>query len=273
VILQNKNSNNRNIVSLELKKASGSIPHAADVLTCLGSHVHTVTEIARQSGLGKSTVHRVLKLLERSQLAVEEPVSRRYYLGPLITRLTSNPVTTHEYLIICASEEMKRLSQLSEETVAMDIMIGTQIFPLYEVPSPHDLRVTQESRASGPVNAGASGKVLLAQLNEKQLHTAIGSIDIEAARATDRTVTSPELLLAQVREIRQQGYAVSYGERIDGALCISVPIKNYSLPVALSIVGPENRLQPRTKEAIAQMVISARRISESVTGIFEKLGS
>lgn len=153
----------------------------------------------------------------------------------------------------------------------MDIMIGIQIFPLYEVPSQHDLRVTQERSACGPINAGASGKVLLSQLNEKKLHIAIGNIG--AAKATDLNVTNPELLLAQVREIGHQGYAVSYGERIDGAMCISVPIKNYSLPVALSIVGPENRLQPKTKEAIAQMVISAGRISESVTSIFKKLGS
>jgi IclR family KDG regulon transcriptional repressor len=271
MVYENESPNKRDNILGEVKKASGSIPHAADVLTCLGSHVHTVTEIARQCRLGKSTVHHVLKLLEQSQMVVQDYDSRRYYLGPLITQLTSNPVTTHEYLILCANEEMKRLAQLSEETVAMDIMIGTQIFPLYEVTSPHDLRVTQEGRASGPVNAGASGKVLLSQLDEKQLRTAIDSIDV--AKATDRTVTSPELLLAQVREISHQGYAVSYGERIDGAICISAPIKNYILPVALSIVGPENRLQPKTQEAIAQMVISARRISENITGILMKLES
>jgi IclR family transcriptional regulator, KDG regulon repressor len=252
------------------KKASGSIAHAADILTCLSDDIHTVTDIARQSDLGKSTVHRVLKLLEKSLLVVQDPSSRRYYLGPLITRLASNPVTTHEYLIMCASEEMKRLAQLSEETVAMDIMIGTHCFPLYEVPSKHDLRVTQESRASGPVNAGASGKVLLSQLNEKQLRTAMATI--EPARTTDRTVTNTELLLAQVREVKQQGYAVSYGERIDGAMCISAPIRNYSLPVVLSIVGPESRLQPKTKDAVARIIISAKRISESVASISSQLG-
>jgi DNA-binding IclR family transcriptional regulator len=265
---RNNSPDKRNGATGVEKKATGSIAHAADVLTSLSNDVHTVTDIARQRGLGKSTVHRVLKLLEQSMLVVQDTTSRRYYLGPLITRLTSNPLTTHEYLIMCAAEEMKRLAHLSEETVAMDIMIGTQFFPLYEVPSRHDLRVTQESRASGPVNAGASGKVLLSQLNEKQLRNAIGSI--EPARATERTVTNPELLLAQVREIRQQGYAVSFGERIDGAMCISVPIKNYSLPAVMSIVGPESRLQAKTKSVVAEMLVSARRISETIASIFSQ---
>jgi DNA-binding IclR family transcriptional regulator len=253
----------------EEKKASGSIAHAADVLTCLSNDIHTVTDIARRCGLGKSTVHRVLKLLERPGLVVQDTVSRRYYLGPLITRLASNPITTHEYLIMCAGEEMNRLAQLSEETVALDIMIGTQIFPLYEVPSQHDFRVTQESRAAGPLNAGASGKVLLSLLNEKQLRIAMASIGLVAV--TDRTVTDPGLLLAQVNEIKHQGYAVSRGERIDGVMCISVPVKNYSLPVVLSIVGPESRLETKANEAIAQMIIGAKRISQNAAGILSEL--
>jgi IclR family KDG regulon transcriptional repressor len=250
------------------KKATGSIAHAAAVLTCLSNGIHNLTDIARQCELGKSTVHRVLKLLKYSMLVVQDTVSRRYYLGPLVTRLASNPVTTHEYLVMCAIEEMKRLAQFSEETVAMDIMIGTHIFPLYEISSQHDLRVTQESRASGPVNAGASGKTLLSLLNEKRLRNAIDNIEV--ATATDRTVTNPELLLAQVGEIKQQGFAVSYGERIDGAICISVPIKNYSLPVVLSVVGPESRLRPKTKETISHMVVSAKRISDGITSIFSR---
>jgi DNA-binding IclR family transcriptional regulator len=268
MLQRNINSNIRNDTFGNAKKASGSIAHAADILTCLSDDIHTVTDIARRCGLGKSTVHRVLKLLERPMLVVQDTVTRHYYLGPLITRLASNPVTTHEYLILCAGEEMNRLAQLSEETVALDIMIGTQIFPLYEVPSQHDFRVTREGRASGPLHAGASGKVLLSLLNEKQLRTAIASIEL--VRVTDRTVIDPDRLLAQVREIRQQGYAVSRGERIDGVMCISVPIKNYSLPVVMSIVGPESRLEPKAAEAIAQMTISARRISESAASILSE---
>jgi DNA-binding IclR family transcriptional regulator len=270
VLKRNISSENRNNISPIEKKTTGSIPHATSILICLSNDIHALTEIARQCNLGKSTVHRVLKLLEQSQFVVQDSINRRYYLGPLITQLASNPITTHEYLIMYANEEMKHLSQISEETVALDIMIGIQHFPLHEVTSKHDLKVTQESRMSGPLQAGASVKVLLSQFNDKQLKIALDSMNI--TRSTERSVTNKELLMAQIKEIRQQGYAVSYGERIPGALCISAPIKNYILPVSLSVVGPENRLQPRAKEAIEEIKASSGRISSNIAGIFLKGG-
>ena len=263
----NENSIKRNIRD-KREKPTGSIAHATGVLACISNDLHALTDIARQCNLGKSTIHRVLKLLGQSGLVVQDSINRRYYLGPLITQLAANPLATHEYLIMQANEEMKRLSQMSEETVTLDILIGVKHFSLHEIPSRHDLKVTQESRMAGPLQAGASVKVLLSLLNDKQLKKALDSMNI--TRATEHTVTSKELLMTQVREIRQQGYAVSYGERIAGAMCISAPIKNYSLPVALSTVGPESRLKPREKEVIAGLKASSARISENISRIFSK---
>ncbi|OGO00448.1 MAG: hypothetical protein A2Y90_05295 [Chloroflexi bacterium RBG_13_52_12] len=250
------------------EKLTGSIAHATSILVCISNDNHALTDIARDCNLGKSTVHRILKLLEQSQFVVQDTINRRYYLGPLVTRLASNPITTHDYLIMYANEEMRNLSKISEETVALDIMVGIQYFSLYEIPSQHDLKVTQETRMTGNLQAGASVKALLSLYNDKQLKMALDSMNI--ARTTRRTVTSKELLTKQIKEIRQQGYAISCGERILGVMCISVPVKNYSLPVAMSVIGPESRLQSREKEVIKDMKASAARISSNISRIFLK---
>jgi DNA-binding IclR family transcriptional regulator len=270
VLKRNISSDKRNNISIAGKKTTGSVAHATNILICLSNDIHALTDIARQCNLGKSTVHRVLKLLEQSQFVVQDNINRRYYLGPLITQLASNPITTHEYLIMYANEEMKRLSHISEETVTLDMMIGIQYFSLYEIPSKQDLKVTRESRMGGSLYSGASVKVLLSQLNDKQLKVALDSIII--TRATEHTVTSKELLIAQIREIRQQRYATSHGERNPGVVCISVPIQGYILPVALSVIGPEIRLQPRAKEVIEEMKASSGRISGKIAGNFLKGG-
>lgn len=267
---RNRSSDNRNGITVAEQNVTGSIAHAACVLTCLSNDIHALTDVARQCNLGKSTVHRVLKLLEQSNLALQDTVSRRYYLGPLVTQLASNPVTTHEYLTMYASEQMKRLSQISEETVALDIMIGIQYFSLYEIPSKQDLKITLESRMGGSMYAGASVKALLSLLNDKQLKIALNSINI--TRATERTVTNKELLQLQIKEIKQQGYAVSYGERNFGGMCISAPIPGYMLPVALSIVGPESRLQLRAKEVIEELKACVSRITANISGSSMKGG-
>src|SRR5512139_168468 len=89
------------------RKAAGSIPRAAKILNCLSNNINTITDIAGSCKLAKSTVHRVLKLLEESHLVIEDPLDRYYFLGPLITTLTANPLRTHEFLIRCARPEME----------------------------------------------------------------------------------------------------------------------------------------------------------------------
>ena len=247
---------------------TGSIAHATDILISIGNDFHALTDIARECNLGKSTVHRVLKLLEQAKFVVQDTINRRYYLGPLLTRLTSNPVTTHEYLIMYASEEMRRLCMVTEETVTLDIMIGTQSFSLFEVPSKHDLKVSQENQMPGPLLAGASFKVLLSQISDKQLDMALESITLQ--RPTEHSVTDIEILKKQIKDTRRQGYTISRGEWINGVMCISFPVTNYTLPLSLCVVGPESRLKAHEQEVIEELNKSASRISASIVHIFEK---
>jgi DNA-binding IclR family transcriptional regulator len=241
------------------KPASGSIAHGAAILVCLSRRITTVSEIARQTGLGKSTVHRVLKLLEDADLVMQDPVNRNYYLGPLVARLNADPRTSHEHLVILALQEMQRLSRVSEETVTLDILVGRQLISLFEMPSRHDLKVTADRSAGDALHAGASRKVLLGQLPEKQLQAVVSTIHFDAV--TDRTVTSRDVLLAQIKDVRAQGYAVSYGEWNTGVVCLSVPVQPYLFPVAISIIGPEIRLQPNLRTLIEEARLSAGRVA------------
>lgn len=267
-------TDNLKATSRKAKKATGSIAHAREILICLSEDIHKVSDIARTCNFSKSTVHRVLKLLEHSQLVVQDTINRRYYLGPLVRQLASNAIITHKRLIAYADAEMQRLASISEETVALDIMTGIQYLSLHEIPSRHNLRVTQESKKIGPLYAGlyagASVKVLLSQLDDSRLKTLLDIIDITPV--TEHTVTDKAKLMAQLRDIRQKGYAFSRGERIPGTICVAVPIKNYFLPVGLNLVGPEIRLESRVKEVIGELKISAGRISKDITGIFTQRG-
>jgi DNA-binding IclR family transcriptional regulator len=265
----------RNMSLLSGTQTAGSIVRAADILLCLSEAVHTVTDISRRCNLSKSTVHRVLKLLEQSQMVVEDTINRRYYLGPLVWQLTQNPITTHKRMIMCAADEMKHLSLVSGETVAMDVMSGINYYSLYEIPSRHDLKVAQGQKFTGPVSevlyAGASAKVMLSLLNDERLNKILANIDIP--QETEFTITDKALLMTQIKDIRKKGYAVSFGERILGGICISAPVKNYILPVALVVVGPDSRMQPKLKTHTDMLVNCAKRISENIADVFGETAS
>jgi len=247
-----------------------AVSRAVDILICLSNGVNTVTEIASCCQLTKPTVYRLLRTLEELSLVTQDPVTHRYYLGPLINQIASNPQTNHHYLITCALEEMKQLWDYSWETVALNIMVGIQYVRLYEIQSRHHLKVIEGDDPVGPIYVGATAKVLLSQLDDDELRAAIKNIPISSI--TEHSITDKKVLISQAKEIRQRGYAVSHGERIAGALCISAPINNYHWPAALSLIGLESRINSQVDELIGKLITSASRISENIAEFFQAKG-
>jgi DNA-binding IclR family transcriptional regulator len=199
-------------------------------------------------------------------MASYDPVHHLYHLGPLIARISANPLVTHNDLIICADREMKNLSNVTREHVELNIMVGIQYILLHEYQSTHHIRVITGDDPVGSVYVGGSAKVLLSQLDDKHLRKILKDVDIR--KVTDKSVVDRRMLISQIRAIRQKGYEVTCGERITGALCISVPVKNYYWPLALSVVGPESRLGTRLDETVKRALITADLISNSISEFF-----
>ena len=269
---RNLNFTVRNIYSDTTQKPTPirSVARAVNTLVCLSNGVNTVTDIANCCKLTKPTVYRLLKTLEEMLMVTQDPATHLYYLGPLINQIASDPLANHHYLITCALEELRRLWDFSGETVELNIMVGLQYIRLHEIPSRFELKVVAGPDPVGPVFVGATAKVLLSQLDDEELKVALGNIRI--SRVTEHSVTDERELIAQSKKIRQQGYATSYGERIPGALCISAPIKNYIWPVALSLVGPESRLNPHLDQTLQEVLVSANRIANTISEFFQTKG-
>ena len=272
--MQNGNNNfaRRNSALKTKNNESGirSVNRAIDILECLSNGINTLTDITGRTGLTKPTVYRLLQTLEDRLMVTQDPINHRYYLGPLINKIASNPQTNHQYLINCAMEELRRLWDFSGETVELNLMVGLQYIRIYEIQSKFELKVVAGPDPVGPVFVGATARVLLSQLADEELRAALKHIKIR--RVTARSVIDEKDLLAQAEEIRDRGYAVSYGERIDHAVCISVPVKNYFWPVALSLVGPDSRLEHGVDEAIKQVTVSAQRITGNIEEFFREKG-
>ena len=271
-----QNSNNyfvlRNLAIDKNQKSTSirSVYRAVSILVCLSNNTNTLTEIANCCKLTKPTVYRLMKTMEELLLVTQDPITHRYYLGPMINQIASNPQANHHYLINCASEELKRLWDLTGETVELNIMVGLQYIRLYEIPSRYELKVVAGPDPVGPVYVGATAKVLLAQLDDDQLKAALKNINI--IPVTEQSVIDSKELMAQAGEIREKGYAISHGERIPGALCISAPVKNYFWPVALSIVGPDIRFKPSVDRTLQEILASTQRINDNIADYFQKRG-
>jgi DNA-binding IclR family transcriptional regulator len=243
-----------------------SIYRASLILENIAKDINSLSEIAEATKLTRSTTHRLLKALAISHLVVHDPVSRLYFLGPSITQFIAKPELTHEYLIRASLKEMEYLAELTEETIVLGVLIGLNHVSLHSIESKHELRVVWPGNSVGPLYSGAASKILLSLLSDADLKSIINKIQFEPL--TEHTVTKKEDLIIQIKEIRKQGYAVTSSERVPGAISVAAPIKDYVLPAALSILGPESRMKPRMPQFTEKVVSAANRISQRLLDAF-----
>jgi DNA-binding IclR family transcriptional regulator len=243
-----------------------SLERATDILICLGNGINSATEIAAYCDYSISTVHRLLQNLAELGWVVQDETSHKYFLGSLVHRLASDVMNSHRYLVLHALKEMNRIAEMTEETVILGCLDQLHFLKLHDIPSSHNLRIIEASDKLKGQYLGATAKVLLSQLEDKELKNFLKHVKNEAA--TPGSVVDNSVLMKQILEIREKGYSVSYGERIKGAICISVPVKNYFCPVALYIVGPEERLRNRVDNIVQELTSSALCISEDILNAF-----
>ncbi len=224
---------------METSKKISTIVHASNILKCLSQDIGNLTHISKELGLHKATVHRTLKTLESEEFVVQDPTNRRYYLGPLIQRLTANPIIGHHRLILHSREELEYLQQITGETTGLQIQMGYKRVILEEVQSHHAVKIYRGKGYTMPLYTAATGKILLAELSDIDLNSLLNHIQLEPIAS--KTITSRDMLRKEVRKVKKLGYATSQDENIVGVVSIAVPIKNYLCPVALGIVGPTNR--------------------------------
>jgi IclR family transcriptional regulator, KDG regulon repressor len=237
-----------------------SISRAAKILSCLSEGKNSVTDIAQYCELSKSTVSRLLAALEKSNLAVRDPVHRKYFLGYLLNRLVANPKTTHLNLITLSAREMNNLSKICGETVVLDILVGIRNIRLHMIPSIYNIRVYDDNFDLDSANLqGAAIKALFSQLDRGELTLVMNSL--KSVTSDEEFYVRKREFLSQLNQIRKQGYAISRGEIIAGALAISAPIRGYHMPAALTVLGVESRFEPRIVELLPEIVASANRIS------------
>lgn len=228
----NKSSKVRNKMGLVTKK-NNSISKAVDILRILSEGLNRVSDLSNKLNISKGTTHRILKSLEISRMVSQDPVTRRYYLGPLILDLASKPIIAHQDLVVCAFEDMKDLRDISRETVVLHIRIGIERICLEELQSFENIKYTAGKGFIAPIYTGSAGKVLLSELKEDELQLLVRNLHL--APIGPNTITDKQALLKELEKVRRQGYATSFGERVPGSASISVPIKNYVCPVAMSI--------------------------------------
>ncbi|MFJ4674706.1 MULTISPECIES: IclR family transcriptional regulator [unclassified Kitasatospora] len=230
------------VASTSTERTTGSVQsveRAFQLLEALADSggVATLSELSATSGLPMPTIHRLVRTLV-AQGYVRQDTARRYTLGPRLIRLGE---TAGRLLGSWARPYLAELMEATGETANLAVLEGGEVVYVGQVQSRRSMRMfTEVGRRVQPHCTGV-GKALLAQLPEDEARALLGPGPLQAH--TPHTVTAPAALLAQLATARDLGYVVDDQEQEIGVRCIAVAVPGAPTPTALSVSGPEARIQ------------------------------
>jgi len=239
-----------------------SISKAVRVLKALSAGNNKLSDIAREVKISKNGVFRLLYSLKQEELVVQDPVTREYYMGTLLFELSAKPLVSHQRLINCAYLEIEDLRRIVGETIYLEAKFGLDKIILRQLAGTHNLTFVGRTNPVEALWLGASGKVLLSQLNENELDMILDNITLTPA--TSSSITDKTVFKQEIAKVRERGFATSFNETEMGVAGIAAPISDYVVPVSLAIIGPEDRLAPKTLEYVEELKKKVARISRDL---------
>ena len=243
---------------------SQSLAHGLDILFLYDTTVAllTVSEISKRLGLSQSKAYRMVRTLVQYRLLQERSGTAQYGLGLNAYRMGLLAQQNFDLPEI-ARPLMKDLSHLTRETVVLTAVNGTKGMVVERVESEEPIRYSLfQPGASLPLHCGASSKVLMAFLPEREWDRIVEKEGLK--RYTPNTMTDVDQLKAHLREIQKRGYALSDQEVDRDVRAVGAPVLNGrgDLVAGLSIAGPAYRITKKKAGSYARLVVEyAKKIS------------
>jgi DNA-binding IclR family transcriptional regulator len=201
---------------------SQTVERAISIIEQLARRPATLTEVAGELDVHKSTALRLLQTLEAAGFARRQP-DGRYTVG---VRLISIAYEALESLDLrdVARPHLTPLNQRCGHTVHLASFIDGDVVYIDKYEGRSSVRMYSRVGKTANLHASGVGKVILANLDPTLRDTVISRMTL--TRYTPNTITSEERFRAELEVIRERGYGYDEGEFEDFVVCIAAPIRS-----------------------------------------------
>ena len=181
----------------------------------------TVSELAHEAGLTRAAVRRFLLTL--CELGYVYGKNNRYELTPQVLDLGYSYLSALSFPDIALPRLEKLVAETSEASEGSILDRGDIVY-VVRVPGPALMTISVNVGARRPANATAMGRVLLANLPPADLEDYLRTYEL--APSTPWTITDPAEFRAELRKVREEGYALVNQELEVGLVAIAVPVRD-----------------------------------------------
>ncbi|MGG1660846.1 IclR family transcriptional regulator [Brevibacillus sp. NRS-1366] len=208
-----------------------SFDRAMAIATALSSDEQrkwwTINDLSKECHLPVSTIYRLLYTLMKHGLVEQDATGKQYTLGVKWMEFGLRVLDRIDYRKVI-KPMIEELAREVEESVYFSQPSGHESIVVDRIDSQHNIRVYDQLGLRIPLNIGAANKAILAYMPESEakqvLHQLIEDEQVPA-------------FMEKLKAIKNQGYAVSFGERTENTASVASPVLDYNQKVigALSI--------------------------------------
>lgn len=214
-----------------------SVEKAMLLLDCFWEErkAYSLAELAAKTGWAKSTIHALLSSMTGNAMVEQDVQTGKYRLGHhafelgcvVQERWDVKPVAAHY---------MRKITERTGESLYLGMRCGNELLLIENSEGFNSYRVASPLGGRMPLYACSQGKVLLANMPPQEREEYLSTVELK--NHTPYTITDPEKLRQELLQIRQQGFAVEYGELQIGLKSIAAPIydQNGNCNYAISAV-------------------------------------
>jgi DNA-binding IclR family transcriptional regulator len=251
------------------KYGAPSVKKAFAILSVISSSKDGlgVSELAKGLKMAKSTVHGMTSALEELGAVMRDPLTKKYKLGFTLLEIGRSAYSQID-LRSSARPVMEKLMDKTRTSVFLGILNWDHVTVLDIVESSQDLKITAPVGTTMPMFAGAVGKVFLASMEEEQALKIVKSKGLP--RFTDNSIVDTALYFQELRQVRENGFAVDDEEYILGVRAVASPLMGLGqLRSAIWTVGfkaslDEHKMNTLTGETRKAAKAISRRIQEQL---------
>ena len=242
-----------------------SVVRAIKIIEALAKSPAGLSDLAREVGLPKSTVARLLATLEDVE-AVErdEEDNRLFRLGPMVQRL-STAAGGPAQLAGFARPYLEELTELTGEAAGLSIPDGYAMHYVDQTSARHPVQIRDWSGEVIPMHVVPSGLAIMAHWPDRQTEA---FLDRPLKQMTPNSVTERHAIKERLVETRESGYVWAQEELVEGINSVAAPVleRDGAVIAALHVHGPAYRFPgDDDQETIGKSVAdAAARLSDAL---------
>lgn len=245
-----------------------SIGKAVELLDALdkasdGMHL---AALAREVGLNRSTVYRILSTLEADRIVMRDQ-HLRYRLGFRLFELGSVAKDHHIGFHETAAASMRRFAERLGLTAFLAVRVDDRALFVEQAVYGDPHYVAFPAGTSLPLNVGAVSHVLLAWADPDLVEQVLSR---PLPHVSPMSITDPKRLRLELAEVRRNDIAVIDGDVTVGLAAIGAPVRNRAGDVvaAVSLSGLSTRLLGSERACITAAVQDlAAEVSAGISAV------